>query len=411
MGLFFSQEHLNLVKNSPFFTGNKRLNSNRLEEIFNIPLNRIKWPVRFKKVICTQFEISTLGQLLNMDSVLFLIHPNIGKKTILDTRQGILYFLTNPHTFSRISTPDIYEGNYTSSNSLLQYPMLRWYQKELSPEIISMDIDKICLSRKVKEFIKTKGIKTIKDFLIIDPMSLFKENPDYRKISKDIIKTIEDNASFVNKIEKENEKWQIIHAIEYVLSNISIKELDICNKRWVEGNTLDEIGHIYNLTRERIRQILEKVTNKVSSNFDFLFINWRYFFLQMLIHRPFPIDEEFLKDYPHKLKERLYLGILSEIFEEIPFHNFLTKNLNIKRAKVATRNKASIILQMIENIQIVIGENTPGRIIAELKNQQLDIIDQLFFFKFVFMQRKYFFFYDNSKYYLLKRGNSMVLNK
>lgn len=51
--------------------------------------------------------------------------------------------------------------------------------------------------------------------------------------------------------------------LEHAVSLLKKKELDMVNKRYKEGMTLQEIGADYNVTRERVRQVVAKALRKL----------------------------------------------------------------------------------------------------------------------------------------------------
>ena len=72
----------------------------------------------------------------------------------------------------------------------------------------------------------------------------------------------------------------IIDATEKLLLSLDKREFEIALHRWGSGKYIqyDEIGKEYNLTRERIRQIIVKIKNKFINRNKKYFDDWRSFF-------------------------------------------------------------------------------------------------------------------------------------
>ncbi|PJB00566.1 MAG: hypothetical protein CO128_00350 [Ignavibacteriales bacterium CG_4_9_14_3_um_filter_30_11] len=87
----------------------------------------------------------------------------------------------------------------------------------------------------------------------------------------------------------------IIVATDDVFSSLEQREIDIARQRWGTERYVhyDDIGKNYNLTRERIRQILVKIKNKFVKRNEKYFNEWFKLFLEELIDKPVPISTDF----------------------------------------------------------------------------------------------------------------------
>lgn len=75
--------------------------------------------------------------------------------------------------------------------------------------------------------------------------------------------------TFITEDEENEDEINTMEFIEKVLSTVSEREADIINMYYgrcgYEENTLEEIGKKYNLTKERVRQIMETAFRKIRS--------------------------------------------------------------------------------------------------------------------------------------------------
>jgi len=136
------------------------------------------------------------------------------------------------------------------------------------------------------------------------------------------------NSPILDKIINPDD--DLIEATEKFILTLDEREFQISMQRWGSGKYIqyEVIGKEYNLTRERIRQIIVKIKNKFINRNKKYFDNWQRFFLENLIKTPVPIGLNILELYKLKFSPNLYLGLYSEIFHEVPFQNFLQKVLN-----------------------------------------------------------------------------------
>ena len=77
------------------------------------------------------------------------------------------------------------------------------------------------------------------------------------------------NDTFLTEDEETEEGVNNMEFIEKILSSVSEREADMINMYYgrygYEKNTLEEIGKKYNLTKERVRQIIETAFRKIRS--------------------------------------------------------------------------------------------------------------------------------------------------
>lgn len=128
----------------------------------------------------------------------------------------------------------------------------------------------------IMNFIAKKIMQTIKYSGLIDCQSTMQDgkqvyeymNPVYMSSTVDSedesvelvnsLQVLEGFESMHNNSESETEFSKILS-----LSNITEKEKDILSLRFEQGKTLQEIGEIFSITNERVRQIEEKAIAKM----------------------------------------------------------------------------------------------------------------------------------------------------
>lgn len=168
------------------------------------------------------------------------------------------YDITSPNSFPG------YYGYYVLAS------MQRNYKKSHSSFDIPNHIygDMLTFISEYKEVVSKYGINQLFDFVNND------EILDLRRKSKALYKYLSPTINYDFNLIKYNAKIEenciyndLHNTILKILNNLKPKEKDIILKRFglVDGNelTLEEIGKIHNVTRERIRQIEAKALKKL----------------------------------------------------------------------------------------------------------------------------------------------------
>lgn len=213
------------------------------------------------------------------------------------------------------------------------------------------------------------------------------------------------NSPILDKIINPDD--DLIEATEKFILTLDEREFQISMQRWGSGKYIqyEVIGKEYNLTRERIRQIIVKIKNKFINRNKKYFDNWRRFFLENLIKTPVPIGLNILELYKLKFSPNLYLGLYSEIFHEVPFQNFLPKSFEqLINRKIRNDLSWRKIIEFLNDSQFSFGQITLQKLRASLSNSGFNILEQLLCFKIIFGSNKFFFFKEESRYFLLKKG-------
>ena len=77
------------------------------------------------------------------------------------------------------------------------------------------------------------------------------------------------NELFSVDVEEDERKKNALEEAEYLMAILNDRESDMINmyygRNGYDAHTLEEIGHKYSLTKERVRQIIEKSINKLKS--------------------------------------------------------------------------------------------------------------------------------------------------
>ncbi len=204
-----------------------------------------------------------------------------------------------------------------------------------------------------------------------------------------------------------NSTFNFVTAIEDLFSEINKRDLEIALQRWSYGKLIHyaEIGKKYNITRERVRQILYQIIKNLKTKYRYYLNEWGQLLLDRLVQQPKPINKDILTEYNLKYSPYLYLGLFSEVFEEVPFDKFMPKSFEqLNKRKIISNPKWAKIVETLNNIPPMLGQITPSNIVSILSSKGFSLSDQLLCFKIILGLKKYFFFEEGTNYFLLRRG-------
>ena len=136
---------------------------------------------------------------------------------------------------------------------------------DLSQDVKLISYSKWWIMQKMQNAIDKRNRMPESDLPEDNGAQLEESDEDVAKLSNNNMK---DNTFITDDEEKEDET-NARDFVENVLSTISDREADIINMYYgrcgYEENTLEEIGKKYNLTKERVRQIMETAFRKIRS--------------------------------------------------------------------------------------------------------------------------------------------------
>ena len=275
----------------------QHLSNNNTRYIDSLPLS-----VRSKNIL-KNMNITDENDLLALDPVMLKSERNAGALSI----DEILSFIeSNRNDIEKAAAS---KGNIIYSTPINSIP-------NFSGNIL---IEQLPMNISLKEILKSNNIVTIMDLLLnkleLDepmksiynsvyeyfyniaygpltlslssdlsdlyvnlPFSLLNLNNDYYIKIKDLIEYTIDNFGDFDLEDKLNSKlflywinsFDIIDKKKYFVDMLKLneKEFDILSLRGT--HTLVEVGQIYNVTRERIRQIEAKAIKKINSNYKYI---------------------------------------------------------------------------------------------------------------------------------------------
>lgn len=275
------------IEQSKFFVGN---HGKLIEDdiLSNINLNDIDFPVRFENVINHYSKkickINDLGELINIDYKILLNFPNCGKQSILDAKKVILDYIDVQYFNIGINAAD---KEFTKlslfKNHIEKTPFFvgisgKHIQSEYLENILISNMD---FHLRFQQCVNNKGnLRNLNDLLNTDFVDfLFFPNCG-NKIIEDARKEIIDFLKAFKFEEQFKEQPQIILIDQLLIDNINktiCKRVDNPQRNIEilllflgfegnEKNTLEEIGHRYKLTRERIRQIVAKTIQLIKKS-------------------------------------------------------------------------------------------------------------------------------------------------
>ncbi len=405
-------EIVRLTKNTRFFIGEEGFsNLTNMPTLKSISIWDINWRIRFSHAlqnINKRVVIENLEQLLNTHFEEFMNLRNCGTTTIEQARQTIIKFLLSFNTKKDLENyEDILKEKNEKRTFVESYPLSERSEVPIESlkKHLTISLEEFEFPIRLKQYISRKNkISNLGELLSLDSNILINERNIGRKTIADISKIIR----LERGIEKLGEK-NIVVVINHVLSKISERELAILKMRW-DGNdvtSMEEIGLRYKLTRERIRQILQRVVNKIWARLEVEAEYHRKKFLDYLINKPTPITEQVFNASSCDLlyHPRLYLGLLAEIFQEIPVYGFIPRAFDQYVARQIEKDPLwKNLCNILEKLKIGHNEISTQKLKKNLEAKKLSNSQQLLCFKILVGLKKYFFLQEGDKYYLLRKG-------
>ncbi|MCX0395724.1 hypothetical protein LI038_15065, partial [Clostridium perfringens] len=266
---------------------------------------------------CKSNEKNVLEDILSEIDSDFIGIPKIGKYKSQKLLSELNSFL------------EIYEKRYEKRNELLSDFDINikdiWFEKIKNKPVNSI--------KKVFKIENEFGILDNKNFSEIQLKNINNYEVD------DIIK-----SNFIEFILKINSLNDINLILKEQLKKIKDKEILMLNKRYLNGDTLEEIGALSNITRERVRQILKKAASK--------------------------LNEELIKA---KFKESLAMTFIEEKYINIDDINVLVDDENLVGFKVFLEFNSNIVFDDMEFISLY-----DNQYLNNLNEKLIDYLDDEF---------------------------------
>ncbi len=407
------------VENSPFFIGERGIKLDENSFLTNIPIDKIKFNVRFYHVI-SERHFKYLTDVLNTNYNKILIFRNCGIKSISDAQKEIRNFIVSEgYDITKSLNKNSEDKNECMELTDSVLGLLSPEEKNKFDEISDLLLKKLPISTRLKRFLADNPhIKTIKNISEINP-NIFKKTKNLGR--KTYLDTKEMILNLLKKDAKElvhmysDKKMPILDLIDLSLKELSQRDLGIVIKRWgdKEINSLQFVADEYEITRERIRQIIDRVIKQIKFKIQTHVEFYRKQFLSIILIHPEAIAFERLEDYPlikREYDKKIYLGILAEIFEEVPFRGFLSKAFDQYLHRNLREN-----IRIISLYKILSNTEFPySKISAEdifIANNITNSLDKLLLFKILISSQNFKFIYVEGKYCIIKLGSLQEITK
>lgn len=409
---------IDLIHNSYLFRGKyvgRLINGNY--KLISTPIAKLNWTVRFRNTIKRKHEINSLQDLLNTDYEELLKIRNFGKGTYEQVKKIIIEFIQSDHFKNSIGSDEnniLVESNDLidrgEANSTIKYPLLYNYpiQAEFPKSFLASPISSFDFPIRFINYAGKKGkIKILVDLLRLCPDDLIKEKNLGKKTIKLIIQEIQYRSHKYLSETEINDLNNFAKTIDGYFDDLPERGIETARLKWVELKSLEEIGEKFNLTRERVRQILQKFINNTANHFAENLNLWRKQLLDLLLIKPEPITEALLitDGYKPHYHPNFYLGLISELIPEALIQGFIPKSLEqtINRRIISDRQWEKLS-KTLDELEIIHEQITTHKLSSILSEKGVDISQQLLCFKIIYGQKKYFFFGENGKYFLFRKG-------
>ena len=143
---------------------------------------------------------------------------------------------------------------------------------------------------------------------------------ELRTIYKDV------NGNLRTRTNHQTKKMNFFSSIDNYYTLLETKSQEIMQKRW--GNetlsSFEEVGKLFNFTRERARQILQKLIDDFKSEYFYDFDNSFNYFARLFIEKRSYVNPKDLANSHERdwqLNENFYINFIQSIFKPIPFIN------------------------------------------------------------------------------------------
>lgn len=412
---------LSLVKSSPLFLGKtygKKVEANA----FSLDINSINLPVRMWNYLRSS-GVRDLSELLNLDPFDLNEIRNIGFKTIDNTKMAIIETLTEQYKSSEKRPADQCAGSphentpstYLKDPSIpRQHLSLRRRRSLLllanaSGENIDTSLDIMEVSpffpERVINFIRTsRGIKTIGDLLETDHWLYLKRHgigkTTIQEVSS-ILKEIGEHPELFgirdNKRHRHNTLSKYATILSFVIQRLDDRTKQILTRRFEQNQTLSEIGKELGLTRERIRQLINRFVRNIKLRVRPFEKQLKNEIINTLLDRPEPLSTTLFAKFD-RINKNLFLRILVELYPSIPTVGNLPNYQEQRRNRLHVRLNASL-----EGLGNIYEEYTPEKLVSALGLSQRDEI--LTLFGTIFGSNKYSFLAKGGLYFLYRKDS------
>ncbi|MBU4444091.1 hypothetical protein KJ656_03275 [bacterium] len=334
--------------------------------------------------------------------------------------------ISNFKTLGNISNKSLYELElYRGIGKKALFYLRKWYDGLFVGKFKDMPI---LLSNTIKcsplchEFLLKHDIKKIDELTRLDMIPLEEHTYD-DKLAILELRTLyysKKNHVITSKINTfKSKNINLIRDIDCYLSGNYIsdfeKQIAQCRYNINNGKTsLKEVGELFNLTGERVRQILrDKIIAPYST---FFIINHQYYhryFLNLIKNTLKPIEFSDISslEYNCEFQSNLYLGFLSDVFENIPFVNFLPFEQNSDVLKINStlfkKAKVPYNLDFFNYIQNMTVNNQLLHFLSVFSSKRLILNDKN---NTTYLNKRHYNFHECAMYILKNSVKPISIN-
>lgn len=386
------------------------------EYFASISLDSIPFTIRFKHTLKI-LNMDYLNDLLNSDEYILRSIKNCGEKSINDARLTILHYLDGITQGKYIELnklrAEVSAFNYSPESKYI--PFLKQKMDISDEEILQLNniklLDINLPARLERYFEKYSESMTIGDLLKIEISELLSYSNIGRKSITDLQAEIK-NIIINNKTVSNNDNLikKAADIIEEYLDKCDDRTKKIFSLRWGsnEINTLEYIGNILNLTRERVRQIIYKNLKSIKKLFLRDLDTYLEYFLNFIIQNATAISFDQMmgeEQYDFQYPKYLFEGILAELFEEVPFKNYSSKSFTQRLIKEPSSDISfSGLYEALHKLHLPFGKVTHDKLFELLKITSLR--EKLMLLNNIYNTSEYkFCCKSNSPYFLIRRRN------
>jgi len=426
--IYFSKFFDN-INSSNFIEFDFKPNLN-LDILQSIELSEIPFPKRMTDYIRLK-RIGVLQDLLNISSKILIKNNNIGTNTINESRAIIVNYVTLKfkQTFKTDrGFDDINEvGQEKSENleifsSLFGENCILEFKQGENP--LELDWTMLPLPARIKGYIKEHPqIRKIKDIISINRQDLMNSEKIGRRSIEKLTQILQSSINIkpVNNLDKiiETEIGDkpiaggIISMIDQIEKFIPERHFTVLLLRWRKDRkkSLEEIATEFNLTRERIRQIIKVSLFKISKNYKLTLQKLKIDFAEKLVNNPKPITFLNLIDQStekalNKYSPSFYTGLLSELLPQVPFEGYMMKSFEQKLNRIkGSKDKKGIYFQELQNMDLPFGQITVSELLKHFNISEYDTETKLELLYTILGLHNFYFVQYNKQFYLIRNSS------
>lgn len=208
-------------------------------------------------------KIKTISDFMLFDHRRLFVFPNIGEKTLYEISNTIHEILITGKIENSEETSFKPKNKECLKVKQQPLPFETQIKTSFDEELLNTPIEELNLNVRAINGIKQAGIETVKDIIDLGLHALQKQ----KNVGRKTIAEIKDAILAIQKTQPlTRNEIPLINAMDNLLASVNPKSLAIIEARfgsYGKCKTLEEIGNEIGLTRERVRQIIEKEIRRI----------------------------------------------------------------------------------------------------------------------------------------------------